>query len=88
MTRFNNEVLPLFTENLINSSKALGGPLIDLLVEMAGVLSVMVGPTGPVVLFAKALGSIYHVFNSLPGPLKTTIANIAALGLIMKVSDI
>jgi hypothetical protein len=69
----------MFQETFI----ALGPVLARLTPEVVKFLTVFLGSTGPLVTFLRTITAVLRVFNNMPGPVKSLIANLVALRAIL-----
>jgi hypothetical protein len=69
----------MFQETFI----ALAPVLARLTPELVKFMTVFLGSTGPLVTFLRAATTLLRIFNSMPGPVKTLVANLVALKAIL-----
>lgn len=67
----------------ISTFKGLGPEIGPLISNLARLGETFAGSSGPLVLYAKGMNQMMGAFNSLPGPVKSTAANLVALKLIV-----
>lgn len=68
---------------LISTFKGLGPEIPKLVVNLAKLAEIFAGSTGPLVFYVRVLNRAMGIFNRLPGPVKTAVANLLGLKLIL-----
>lgn len=68
---------------LLNTFSQIGPILPDLIKNFAEIAKVFLGSTDPLISLLKGLNTLLGVFNSLPGPVKTAVADLVAFHSIM-----
>jgi hypothetical protein len=71
-------------ENLVvGTFQKLGPAIADLIPALANFFATFAGASGPLVVFVNTLTRALNIFNSLPPQVKTTVAQLVALKLIL-----
>lgn len=68
---------------LVGTFTDLGPEIAKLIPRLARFFSVFAGSSGPLVTFVRVINRALQIFNNLPGPVKRTVVNLAALKLIL-----
>lgn len=71
-----------FGNLLISTFKGLGPEIPKLVVNLSRLAETFAGSSGPLVFYVRVLNRAMGIFNSLPGPVKTLVANMVALKMI------
>ena len=68
---------------VVGTFRDLGPEIGKLIPALAEFFSVFAGSCGPLVQFVRVIRRALEMFNGLPGPIKRTVVNLAALKLIL-----
>lgn len=68
---------------LLGTFRGLGPLIAQLIPRLARFFKTFAGTTGPLQTFVRLISRALQIFNNLPGPVKTAVANLAALKLIL-----
>ncbi len=68
---------------VVGTFEQLGPEIAKVIPRLAKFFKTFAGSTGPLVQFVRVINRALQIFNNLPGPIKTTAANLVALKLIL-----